>query len=919
MPDSHDRAGFLELLHGNAANYAYFFEHADDPAWLPLLTEAGFFRSPPEPERDEGWVRFPAWLESRYLIRVAEKAPDQVLAVALRLPATENVRVHEDLMTIAAHLPPAMAARIARREARWLRTYDGPLMSLPGAAGELLAALGRGGETSAAFSLANALLRIVRAHPLAGERRQATSLMNEWGYGKIIEKVWPVLMAADPVTAFRFLCDRLRDVIRIGFIDANGFDPTQIWRSAIEPHSQNLGNSLLDTLVDAIRDIALDDAATEDGLDRVLGALRHYDETLFRRIELHILQHRAPGTLVAEALTEVRLAHDVAVWHEYSELLRTRYADLSPDRRQAILDLIAAGPGGEATTEDDAVRHRRWKLMRYTLIADHLTGEPLTAYRALVDELGEPEHPAFLSYHTSWSGPTSPFSSDELKTMGPAEVARTLRRWTPPGDPESPTPEGLGRILSAAVAAEPVRFAAEATEFIDLEPTYVRGVLDGLTEAAKGGIALPWEPVLALGEWVVAQPRTATDATDTWDHDPHWGWARKQVADLLSQGFGAGDAELPEKHATRIWAILDTLAEDPDPTPSHEARFGGDNMDALTLSINTTRGEALHAVVRYAFWRERSLRARDEFEGLTSLPEVTQLLERHLDPAIDPSLAIRAVYGSWFAQFVRMDPEWADAIGRRVFPTDPTDAGYFDAAWGAYINYTPAWTDVFPVARDAYAHAIDRLSRLSGEDSRDETPQRLGDHLFTFRVLGILELEDDLFSRYWHAVSPDIRRRVLAHVGWSLEKTTGPLNPDVAGRFRQTWQWIVVDAERANQTAPLAGFATWLGASHLDPRWLLEQALTVLGLGVHLDPAFVVYEALPRLAPDDPRAAMEVIRLMVMTDTEGWSISGSEAEVRSAVNIALEADEPDARAHARRVAEMLLARGFTSFRALLTA
>jgi hypothetical protein len=918
MPETHDRARFLELLRGSAANYTYFFEHADDASWLTLLIEAKFFISPPEPERDEGWVRFPAWPESRYLIRIAETAPKQVLAVALRVPPTDNVRVHEDLMTIAARLPPAMAAQLARKEARWLRTYAGPLMSLPGAAGELLARLGHGAQPAAAFSLANALLRIVRADASTSARRKANSLVNDWSYGQIIEVAWPALMAAAPETAFRFLCDRLGEVIRIAFIDPDGFDSTEFYRSAVEAHGQNLGNSLFDTLVDAIRDVALDTAATQEGLDLVLAAMRRYDERLFRRIELHVLQHRAPARLVAPALTDRGLAEDIAVWHEYGELLRTRYADLPSDQRQAVLDLVAAGPSGEAATADDARRRRRWKLMRYALIFDHLAAELRASYRELLDEFGEPEHPTFLRYSVSWSGPTSPFGVDELTAMGPAGVARTLREWTPPGGPESPTPEGLGRILSAAVAAEPGEFAADATEFIGSEPTYVRGVLGGITEAAKAGTTLPWDRVIALCDWVVAQPRATTTPTDAWDQDPDWGRARKQVADLLTQGFGEGNAEIPEEHSAHVWAILEALAKDPDPTRSQEDRFGGDNMDPLTLSINTTRGEALHAVVRYSFWRERVLRARGEFRGLESAPEVAVLLERHLDPAIDPSLAIRAVYGNWFGQFVRMDSEWAGAIAARVFPTDPALGRHFDAAWNAYINYTPAWTDVFAVIRGAYAKAIDRLAPVAREESRDESSQRLGDHLFTFRVLGLIELDDDLFARYWHAASPDARRHVLDNVGWSLEQTTGNLEPDVRDRFRETWEWIVRHAEQDDETALLAGFGTWLAAPHLAGDWLVEQALVVLGLGVRLQPTFAVYKALPSLATSNPGAAMEVLRLMVITDSEGWSISGSETEVRAAVSTALSADKPEARASARLVAEMLLARGFTSFRALLT-
>jgi hypothetical protein len=918
VPDTADRARFLELLRKNTANYTYFFEHADDPGWLPLLVEAGFFRSPPPPERDEGWVRFPAWPESRYLIRIADQAPEEVVSIARGVPTTDNVRVHEDLMTIASHLPPPMAAQLARKEAKWLRTYRGPLMSLPVAAGELLAALGRGAQTSAAFSLADPLLRIVRADRSAGMRRRATSLVDDWGYGQIIEKAWPALMAAAPTIAFRFLCDRLRDVVRIGCTDPNGFDSSQVWRSAIEAHGQNLGHSLLDTLIDAIRDVALDQAATEEGLELALTALRCYHETLFRRVELHVLQHRAPPDLVVAALTDGELADDIASWHEYSELLRTRYVDLSPEQRQAVLDLIAAGPAWDAATEDDLVQHRRWKLMRFALIAEHLDGEPLVVYRELADEFGEPEHPAFLHYSTSWTGPTSPFGVDELKAMGPAGVARAVRQWTPPGGPESPTPEGLGRTLSAAVAAEPDRFAAGAPELIGLEATYVRGVLDGFAEAAKGGTALSWDPVLVLCEWVVEQPRAATDVMDTWDEDPHWGWARKQVAELLSQGFRESAAEIPERESARVWVLLEALAEDPDPTPSHEERFGGDNMDPLTLSINTTRGEALHAVVRYALWRERALRARDDFNAFDSLPEVAALLERHLDPAIDRSLAIRAVYGKWFAQFVRMDPEWARALAPRVFPADKGLGARFEAAWDAYIRYTPAWTDVFAVIHEAYGQAIAGLAPAAGDDTRDETAQRLGDHLFTFRVLGLVELEDDdLFARYWRAASTDVRRRVLEHVGWSLEKTKSALKPDLRGRFSETWDWIVTHAEETGETAPLAGFSTWLGAPQLDGRWLLKQALIVLGHGVHLDPAFAVYEALPALATDHPRAAVDVVRLMVTTDAEGWSISGSEAEVRAAVKTALEADDPVTRAEGRHLAELLLARGFTSFRELL--
>ena len=76
-------------------------------------------------------------------------------------------------------------------------------------------------------------------------------------------------------------------------------------------------------------------------------------------------------------------------------------------------------------------------------------------------------------------------------------------------------------------------------------------------------------------------------------------------------------------------------------------------MDPATLSLNTVRGETFHAVVQYALWWRRHVEDGPDAEerlgaGFDGLPEVRDLLEAHLDPENDPSLAVRAVYGQWF-------------------------------------------------------------------------------------------------------------------------------------------------------------------------------------------------------------------------------------------------------------------------------
>ena len=558
---------------------------------------------------------------------------------------------------------------------------------------------------------------------------------------------------------------------------------------------------------------------------------------------------------------------------------------------------------------------RRSLNERYMLVADHLTGEHRAAYDALREQFGEPEHPTLLSYTTSWTGPTSPYTEGDLVELDPREVVERLREWAPEPDAQAPSPEGLGRTLQGVVAARPTDYAAVAGEFAGLDSTYVRALLAGLTDALRADQPLDWPPVFELCAWVLEQTATGDEPDQRgarMDRDPHWGWARKQVASLLSQAFAKGPAEAPQSERETIWTLLSQLAEDPDPTPAQETRHDGEGMDPATLAINTTRGEAMHGVVRYVLWVERALDEDAQTTGIAFAPEARDLLERHLDVAVDPSLAIRAVYGQWFPQFVRLDTDWARHLAPLVFPTLPELGGQFDAAWNAYVVFNRPYTAVFEVLRNAYAHAVAKAAEREDSAVRADSPEeRLADHLLTYRVLGATNGGvDDLFAEFWRAAGSALRKQVLTQAGWSLERSP-KLGAEIGARFAATWEWVFAETS-ASDPGALAGFGAWLGAPTLDAGWLLKQARAMLDLGVHLDPAFVVYRALPRLASEHPRDAVAVLRGMMVTDADGWSGYGATDEIREALRLALASDDADARRDAEEVVHLLGARGMTA-------
>jgi hypothetical protein len=916
----------VDLIRASAANLDYFFSKLEDASWLPFLLEEGFFKDPIAPETgttDEGqaWFRYPNWPESQYLARIAAEAPEQVVEAIERIPETANPRIHQDLMVAATALPGELAAQVARREQRWLEHYEGHLVSLPGPAGDLLAHLAREGETRTAFSLAGTLLRIVvdPRYKNQTSHHRAVALVGDWEYGKILETAWPPMMAAEPERAFSFLCHHLADVIRLGYASGSGFDPTYLWRSAIEDHVQNTGHSLLDTLVEAVRDTSLSEAGKgAEGRDLVLDELGRHDAPLFRRLALFVLADFGTPEQVGEALADKTLIDDVNVWHEYAELLKNRFVDLDEAQRNPILALIAAGPERELTpfreergvTEEDLLRQaRHWRLERYALIEDHLPDRARADYESLLSEFRKPEHPTFHSVITHWSGPTSPYSARDLSEMGAAGVIEALRDWTPDGGSEDDSEEGLARTLENVVEENAADYAAVATEFLRLDLKYGRALIGGLSKAARGKVAFTWQPVLDLCEQLLA---IVDEGPHSADEETRADRLRRTIVSLLSDGLKKRAAEIPFKERARVWRLVEPHLEDPDPSPERD--MGG---EPATVAINSVRGESLHAAIDYAFWVERALKSEGSFEGIGSLPEFATAIDRRLDPAVEPSLAIRAVLGEWFVQFVRMDESWAATLAPRIFPLEPDGADLFSAAWNSYVIFNQAWPSVFEILRESYDVAVERFEEVDEERFLPGNPrEHLGDHLAYLLFSETIDLAaDGIFARFWETAPPGIRKHVIRHVGWSLEHGNEELSDEVRLRIVETWEWIV--DRTPDDDKSLAEFGAWLGSRQLDEDWLLDQALLLLRRGIPLEPEHVVYDALPLLVAGHPRKVIETLRLMIVTESERWSVLGSQDEVRQTLATAIDSGDEVALSEAIVVLNLLGARGMSEFRDLI--
>lgn len=941
-------------LLGHAEQYRYFFDRLENPLWIKPLKTKGFFSSPPQAIRDEerGTIGFLPWPASRYLVRMAARAPETVLEVALQIPDTDNVRVHEDFVDAVLQMPADLAAQLVPKAKKWIELpYQ---MFLPEKLGALVGHLAKDGQGKAALDLARALLIVLpdsRAAEKTGEEEtyrlspEPRARFDTWEYKEIIEKNLPDLVAATGEEALALFCELLDSAIRLSSRHGDSEGPedySYIWRPAIEDHEQNHSHSLRDSLITAVRDAA--EQITKNDPSQVPALVEKLEQRrrhLFQRMALHLLRvfPDAAPTLVTERLLDQEILDAVWCQNEYRHLLKERFDRFSLEEREQWLSLIEKGPpaneeaseAGEQLSPGDIEQEAlAWRRKRLAPVIDRFPSSWLSRHEEWVKDLTSPTDFSPVSISSGSYGPTSPKSMTDLSSMSIEEIVSFLKTWQPSDGFRDPSREGLGRELAVLVTADPARFAANADKFQGLDPTYVRALPSGLRDAVKQQQPFSWRPVLELCRWVMEQPREIPGRKSEYSHlEPGWVWTRGAIADLLDAGFESGPAAISFDLRALAWEVLKPITDDPQPTPEDEARHGGANMDPASFSISTTRGKAMHAVVHYARWVRSHIEEESDGKerikrGLDEMSEVREVLEAHLDPERDPALAVRSVYGQWFPWLDHLDHKWATTHVSNIFPRDESLKDLRDAAWETYIVFCEPYDNVFEVLRDEYSRAIECIGTSSAKRRHLANPdERLAEHLMMLYWRGKLALDEPcgLLTRFYAKASHALCGHAFGIEGRRLHDTEENIPSEILGRLKALWEQRLTtaqdDTSPASHAVELAAFSWWFASAKFDNAWALNQLTEVLKLVGKVDVDHKVVERLAALATEMPMQTVQCLRLMVEGDTEGWRVQAWRGPTRTILDVAIQSTDTQARQAAMDIVHRLGARGYFEFGDLL--
>jgi hypothetical protein len=875
-----------------------FFSRAG-AGWFALLRGAGYLTNPRSlTPSEDGYVTYVPWPAAGYLVRMSalEQLSDQVVDLALGLE-TDNPEAAECIADIARAVPSARARRLVPKIVELLGQ---PVMwRLPPKAAGLATQLAADGDVNEAIGLLKPLLP--RPSRVAGH-----------GHG-VPPTVVTGLLPGLGLPGLVMLADRLRDTAA-DETDRATLAHSRIWRPSIDSSHDHSGRDLL---VSMLRDGGVRVAAVE-GVSVVVSLLEGYDEAVFQRLSLHVLRKVPDPGLVEARLASRGLFDRYDVGPEYTLLLQGQFSHLRATAREAIIGYVDAGPQPGADPVGDSEQWQWYQLSRF---GDALPDDQQSRYQALVDRFGvpAPDDEPIIFTERDLGAPVDAVAISAMSDDALIDLLTTFDAG--PGREPEHSPVGLQRELEVSAAADPARFSALADRLAALDPTYAHGVFEGLTRALKEGdrshdgqLLIDWPQVLTLGRAVIAQPRLLPGRPGMGDgeRDPGWVWCRQWLANLLAEGLRTD--LLPTTHADAVFQQLSQLAEDPEP-----ASHGG---DPATEAINTVRGWALIAVMRYALWRHRH---RDPEQDAVLDDNVRQILDRHLDPAVDPSTAIRAVYGMHLGLLAVCDPDWTRERIGAIFEDRTAPRGL--AAWNAFLQFCRPTPRTYALVANLYTQAVTDLpvtdptpsaSAGSATAEIDHVHDRLVGHLAALYTMNLVGNEDgSLLDRFLRKAPDKLKAKLVEILGIMLRNTEQP-SPDVLERLQQLWQWRFDRLRSSNaDLSELAGFAWWFASGKLDTRWVLRQLHDLLQAGGTVEPDHMVASELATQHDAFPDETVTCMALLIDAPTDPWFVTGSLDDIRTVLRGGLQATEQATRKKAEETINRLVARGYTSFQDLL--
>ena len=693
--------------------------------------------------------------------------------------------------------------------------------------------------------------------------------------------------------ALRLFADLLQEAARItGRIDSGHYSMRPMGDDGMTQHD------VYESLISAVRRSA--EALIQADATRMRGVvefLAGYEPKIFVRLYLHVLalNPAAAPDLATAYLTDPSLIETNWCRDEYSSLALAWFPSLTPEDKTKVLGVIDAMPdkgldGWKARFEEhtkkppDAEAERKFRrgvsgcrLEMANRIADRTP-------RGARPDRTRTRRPRCLEGATLPSG-REPASRNRFLVAADCEIAEFLRTWTPQAEGSRQTVTALAQELRIAAFNNPETFAAEAAQFAELKPIYVRQVLEGLAMAANNRRKFKWGGVLELITAALARHDEPIDPATLFDGDDRdWSWASVKAAELLAAGLKQGAEGIAFEHADRVRSIVETLiriAPDQPEIEDFEERY---HREPFFAAQATLRGLAVELCVLLVFWLSKdpsSPWAAEPRKALSNFPEIRDFFDDQLADRTPAGRIPRAIMGRYLCFLFYFGENWLRAHMDALFPQD--DEALRGASWYGHLAHDQQpILDLVPELRFCLAEEIARLAAGGEQVDREFRRERFADYLMVLYLWG--SLPDDLLESFWEHAPSGVRQHSMWYLGTQLP---APDMPDATrARGFSYWERRLDAARRSDNPdafrAELGAIGQWTLRDPIDDQWLADQLLNMLQADFVPTDAFSVVDWLAKIAPRNVDRAVEILSALLRNPrVDQWAYMTQREPIRT--------------------------------------
>lgn len=895
----------------------YFFENVS-VKWLELLDKDSlFFSEPPE----NG-----TWPESQYLARIANEAPEKVMDIIEKIPVTSNLLIRENYIVSAKSINKgATASRIVKiiKDQKWFSGINNYRRFFGREVGPLLEHLFNIGEQSAALELLDITLKIAHTSEWKKIRNSddAQPVIDEYAYEEIVTELCPKFIDSNSIEIITILCKKLSLAYylekKTSHYDKKDIREDYSFISISDLTNPEVSHGDIKKILARGITILLEKLSVGDPdvLRRTINVIddSKFPQLIFRRIKYRIYKLKSDlfKDEIKQALIDpINYNYFDHLGNEFMDLFEQEFPNIDPESQSKIFAILDSKPEfvGSIKEEKDGEIEELLKGWKYRILYKIKKSLPPNELKWLTDLENKYKTPDYSNgISTTWVGPTSPKNIDDMKKMSLNDIVDFFVGWKPKDGFMEESAEGLGRIFGDVVKEDPNKYQGLAQTFIDkrIRFAYIYHLFAGIEHGLRNSKTFDWNNILDSGLSLIELSEESLsefprDKEREFDFDD----VLKALVSLIGEGFVFNTNPIPFERKDDIFKIISFATNNLDPDPEYEKKYGGDNMDPVTMSINTVRGEAMHTLIKYALWISKNSAKPPLFEK-----DVQGLLDNHLDPSKDPSMAIRSVYGRYLPNLYYLSSQWVKNNLELIFPYKKNKDLWL-SSFGAYLLGN-MYMDMFELLFDQYKNALEYTSTKVEFGKRFDLGEKLAQHIswaVAFNVKGGKEIAEGIIKQS----SKEIKEHFIWFIGANILKRKSEKDasndPD-PNNLKWLWEKVAsLEPEVAEN------FGYWFFNSPFDDKFTINQFLTTLKVTEgKIDSDHRVIEKLKEFVDTYPEQVLLIMELLISGDINNWDTSSHIEDYRKMLESIKAKNKPNLNLIIKRIANTLGQKRYKGF------